>query len=79
MKTTYTATRKELTDQLNSALSEGLKCFRIKHPCECRPNPKHPEQNLKPNQRNGVLIIQDETVKAIFVRCKFCSNQQKQG
>lgn len=77
MNTIYTATRKALTDQLNKSILEGYKCFRIKHQCQCNPHPKNPEQNIKANQRNGILIIQGDTVKSIFVRCKNCSTHQK--
>lgn len=72
MKVQYTATRKELTDRLNIALKQGFTCFRIRHVCNCRPTPKHPEQFYKSNQRNGILIIQGNTVKNVFVKCKIC-------
>ena len=79
METQYFATRKELTDKLKEAVSMGFKVYRVKEVCNCHPLVKHPEMNLKHSQRNGVLVIDGETVKQVYVRCRICSIKQNQA
>lgn len=76
MNNIFVATRKELTEKLNEALTNGFECFRIKHDCNCKPVLKHPDQNIKANQRNGIIILKGDKVKQIFVRCKKCYHEQ---
>jgi hypothetical protein len=73
-------TRAELTGKMQELIKKGFTCFRVRVACNCKPQLLNPEINLTARQRNGVLVIEDETVKALFVRCKYCSpetNKQK--
>ena len=76
METKYLVTRKQLTDKLNEALSMGFKVYRVKEVCNCHPLIRHPDMNLKHNQRNGVLVVEGEKIKQVYVRCKICAIRQ---
>ena len=77
MKNIYVNSKQELTEKLTTGLRQGFQCFRIRHSCNCPFVCKHPDKYLKANQRNAVIIIKDDTVKAIYVRCKRCTELQK--
>lgn len=74
MEKVYLPTRIELTSQLISQIAAGYMCYRVRTECQCRPVLTSPERNLKANQRNGVLVIEGDTIIKMFVRCKVCSS-----
>ena len=59
----------------------GYTCYRVRTACDCRPKLLNPTMNLTAHQRNGVLVIDGDTVKALFVYCKFCDylNNKQHG
>jgi hypothetical protein len=74
-------TRSEMTGKMLELMKRGFTCYRVRVACECKPQLLNPEMNLTAHQRNGVLVIEGETVKALFVRCKYCApetNEQKE-
>jgi len=64
--------RGEMTGQMIERMKQGFTCFRVRVACNCKPQLLNPEMNLTAHQRNGVLVIENETVKALFVYCRFC-------
>ena len=72
MKTVYFQKRSELTGMMKSEQDNGLTCYRVRTNCDCKKliDPLiHPR---RANQRNGVLVIQDNQVIAKYVRCRTC-------
>lgn len=76
MEIEYLSTRGELTTQLIRSATDGYTCYRVRTSCHCRPLLTHLEKNLKANQRNGVLVIKNDKVVKIFVKCKLCAANQ---
>ena len=74
-------TRAELTGKMQELIKRGFTCYRVRVACNCKPQLLNPEKYPNANQRNGVLVIDGETVKALFVKCKYCAleiNEQKE-
>jgi len=72
METIYVSTRKELTEQLANNRANGATCYRIRTGCRCwAPT----DENMYPraNQRNGILVINDDRVVAQYVKCRICN------
>ena len=65
-------TRAEMTGKMQECMNKGLTCYRVRVGCDCNPKLLNPTMNLTAHQRNGVIVIDGETVKALFVRCKYC-------
>lgn len=78
MKTIFVKTRSELTGHLKAETAKGCTVYRVRSACGCKPNLKHPEMYPCANMRNGVLVIENDKVTALFVMCKNCSKQQKE-
>ena len=62
-----------MTGQMIERLKQGFTCYRVRTACNCKPELLNPEMNLTAHQRNGVLVIDGETVTALFVYCRFCA------
>ena len=73
MKVIFVKTRSELSEHLKKELANGRTCYRVRSACTCRPDLKNPDMYLRSNQRNGVLVIENDTVLFLVVRCRFCS------
>ncbi len=76
MDTTYLKTRAEITDKMKECTANGYTCFRVRVGCHC---PDHDTKGLKnaeaypkANQRNGLLVIDGDTVVSLFVKCGIC-------
>ena len=65
-------TRGEMTGQMIELMKQGLTCYRVRVACDCKPELLNPEMNLTAHQRNGVLVIDGETVKMLFIKCIGC-------
>ncbi len=76
MKIIYKATRKEITDKMNEALKQGFEVYRVRRECDCKTKIRHPTQNLQSNQRNAILIVQNNEIVKIFIKCKNCTIAQ---
>lgn len=75
METTFFKTRAELTGKMQECINNGLTCYRVRVACECKPQLLNPTMYPKNNQRNGVLVIDGNTVVYLYIRCKYCSKQ----
>lgn len=76
MKRTYVSTRRELTTLINQNQRERFTCFRVRVACNCQQYTKHPSENFKANQRNGVLVVMGSNVVKIIIKCKICATNQ---
>ena len=79
METIFVKNRSELTGQMKKATANGRTCYRVRSVCNCKPHLKNPEMYPYSNMRNGVLVIDGNTVVSLFIRCKVCSIPPKNG
>ena len=73
MEVKILASRSELTAQMTEQMKHGLTCYRVRVACKCKPQSRNPEMYPRANQRNGVLVIEGDTVKVLYIRCKGCA------
>jgi hypothetical protein len=85
MKTIYLQSRSELSAQMKRQTKIGCTCYRVRTACNCheRKTPKkdtkpqtgfcNPEMYPKANQRNGVLVIENDVAVCMFIQCKACA------
>ena len=73
MQPIYLQTRAELTNQMKAQIKKGYVCYRVRTICNCKLQLKDTEMYPKSNQRNGVLVINNNTVVCMFVKCKQCN------
>jgi len=73
METTIFRKRAEMTGQMIELMKQGFTCYRVRVACECKPKLINPEMNLTAHQRNGVLVIDGNTVIALYIYCINCS------
>lgn len=74
METIYYKTRSELTGHMKEATANGRTCYRVRSACNCKPHLKNPEMYPNANMRNGVLVIDGNTVVSLLIQCRNCSN-----
>ena len=79
METYFVKTRSELTDKLNELKQQGYTCYRVRVPCGCDKPLKNPDKYPHANQRNGVLVIDDDNrVISLYIRCNVCSKPESE-
>ncbi|GEM_PF-2468841 len=77
METIFVKTRSELTGLMKEETAKGRTCYRVRSLCKCKPLLKHPEMYPHTSMRNGVLVIENNIVVSLCVRCRNCSNNQE--
>jgi len=79
METIFVKKRSELTEQMKEATTNSRMCYRVRSACNCKPHLKNLEMYPNANMRNGILVIDGNTVVSLFIRCKVCSIPPKNG
>jgi hypothetical protein len=72
METIFYKKRSELTGKMQELITGGYTCFRVRVDCNCQPHPE-PIRYPRANQRNGVLVVENDTIKMLLIRCKPCT------
>lgn len=66
MKTLYVNKKSELTLIKSAFEQAGFRCYRVRTNCRC---------TGRDNSRNGILVIDGDTVKLEVSRCKACAKR----
>lgn len=64
MKTFYVNKKSELTLIKTAFEQAGFRCYRVRTNCSC---------TGRDNSRNGILVIDGDTVRLEVARCKACA------
>lgn len=66
MKTFYVSKKSELTLIKTAFEQAGFRCYRVRTNCNC---------TVRDNSRNGILVIDGDTVRLEVARCKDCTKR----
>lgn len=66
MKTFYVNKKSELTLIKTAFEQAGFRCYRVRTNCSC---------TGQDNSRNGILVIDGDTVRLEVARCKACTKR----